>query len=391
MDISVFLEPVDLPEVSSRQKFKEKRLGQCIIKHTEKDFTPDLDDIDIAIVGVKEERNSLNNKGTSLAPDIIRKYLYNLFNGNYQAKILDLGNIINGHTVKDTYFAVSSVLTELLKHNITPIILGGSQDITYANYMAYESLGQIINIVSIDSIFDLGMMDEKISSESFLSKIILHQPNYLFNYTNIGYQTYFVDHEATELMKNLYFDVYRLGKVRESLGEVEPLVRNADMLSFDISCVRQSDAPGNQNSSPNGFYGEEVCQIIRYAGLSDNLTSLGFYETNPKYDNNDQTSQLVAQMIWYFIDGYYNRSNEFPGKKKKEFIKYTVSIKNHKDQIVFYKSQKSDRWWMDVPVKTNLQTIYERHHLIPCSYNDYEVACKDDIPDRWWQTYQKLM
>ncbi len=141
---------------------------------------------------------------------------------------------------------------------------------------AYESLGRIINIAAVDSVFDLGNTEQDLTSRSYLSKIIMHQPNFLFNYTNIGYQSYFVDPDAAELMKNLYFDVYRLGKIRDNMNEVEPLVRNADLLSIDVSAIRQSDAPGNGNSSPNGLYGEEMCLITRYAGLSDKLSSIGF-------------------------------------------------------------------------------------------------------------------
>ncbi|MBN1340582.1 MAG: formimidoylglutamase [Bacteroidales bacterium] len=392
MDIGIYLEHAGtVKEETTRDFFQDKKLGGRIMTSPLEGQVPDYENADLALIGVPEDRNAVNNEGCARAPERIRNHLYNLFTIGNNIKIADMGNLRRGHTPEDTYFALSAVVSELIRNNTVPIIIGGSQDLTFANYMAYESLGQIINIVSIDSLFDLGMVESEINSRSFLSQIILHQPNYLFNFTNIGYQSYFVDAEAVELMKNLYFDVYRLGRVKEKLEEVEPIVRNADMLSFDISSVRHSDAPGNGNASPNGFYGEEVCQIMRYAGLSDKLTSIGFYETNPQFDHNDQTSHLVAQMIWYFIDGFYNRKHEYPGRNRDEFIKYTVSIKNHKDQIVFFKSKRSDRWWMDVPVKTNLRTIYERHHLIPCSYSDYEVACKDDIPDRWWQAYQKLM
>ena len=245
-------------------------------------------------------------------------------------------------------------------------------------------------MVVVDSCFDIGVAGQDLDSKSFLSKIILHQPNFLFNYSNIGYQSYFVDENALELMKKLYFDVYRLGYVRNSLEEVEPIVRNADMLSFDISALRQSDAPGNKNSSPNGFYGEEACQITRYAGLSDKLTSIGFYEVNPLCDNNQQTTHLVAQMIWYFIDGYYNRKKDYPIGDTSEYTKYRVSIQDDKHEIIFHKSNKSDKWWMNVPYPANKKIKYERHHLVPCSYNDYQMACKDDVPDRWWKAYRKL-
>ncbi len=391
MDISIYLEPLELSEINLNENSSGQKLGDIIKIYFNKDKFPELGDVDIAIIGVKEDRKAVNNKGCAHAPDYVRNHLYKLFKGDYKVRIADLGNIKKGHKINDTYFALSGIVSELIQKNIIPVIIGGSQDLTFANYRAYESLGRIINIVAVDSVFDIGKTDQELDSQSYLNKTILHQPNFLFNYTNIGYQSYFVDPEAINLMKSLYFDVYRLGYIRENPEEAEPLVRNADMISVDISAIRQSDAPGNGNVSPNGFYGEEICRIMRYAGLSDKLSSLGIYEINPKYDINNQTVHLAAQMIWYFIDGYYNRKHDHPYTDKEEYIKYTVSIKDHKDQLVFYKSKKSDRWWMDVPVKINYKNIYERHHLVPCSYNDYEVACKDDIPDRWWQAYQKLM
>jgi len=389
MNISMYFEPVELPSMDPESG--ANMLGDLIRSYIEEDNFPRIDDVDLALIGVKEDRGSINNEGCAHAPDYVRSFLYKLYQGYFNVRIADLGNIKRGNTKEDTYFALTNTISELIKNKVIPIVIGGSQDLSFANYRAYESLGQIINIVGIDSVFDLGKTEDVINSRSYLNKIILHQPNFLFNYTNIGYQTYFVNPDAIHLMKNLYFDIYRLGKIRENLEEAEPLVRNADMITFDISAIRQSDAPGNANASPNGFHGEEACQIVRYAGMSDKLSSIGFYEVNPKHDINNQTAHLVAQMIWYFIEGYYNRKQDHPYKDKDEYIKYTVSIKDHHDQLVFYKSKKSDRWWMDVPVKSNYERIYERHHLVPCSYSDYETACKDDIPDRWWQAYQKLM
>ncbi|MFA6923988.1 MAG: formimidoylglutamase [Bacteroidales bacterium] len=386
MDISVYFEPADKDILNADYEFSKGMLGSIIKPYTGENF-PSLENVHIAIIGVKEDRKSINNEGCALAPDYVRKYFYKLFSGGYDLKIADLGNIKRGFDVKDTYFAVSSVIEELIKNNILPVIIGGSQDITYANYLAYEQLGQIINIVTVDSHFDLGKEETKLNSHSYLSKIILHQPNFLFNYANIGYQTYFVDQDAIELMKKLYFDIYRLGDVRADMEEVEPIVRNADMLSIDISSIRKSDAPGNGNVSPNGFYGEEMCRIARYAGLSDKLSSIGFYELNPIHDKEEQTSHLVAQIIWYFIDGFYNRKHDFPLKDKSDYLQYRVNIQKNKYEIIFYKSKKSDRWWMEVPCTTDK---YERHHLIPCSYTDYQTACREDMPDRWWQAYQKF-
>jgi formiminoglutamase len=384
-----YFTPIDLQKFISK-KYEGTSAYQNIVRINHSDNFPSLDNINIAIIGVDEDRNAINNEGCGLAANYVREHLYKLYQGNYQAKIADLGNIKKGNTVNDSYFALSDVLTTLIKKNITPIVIGGGQDLTYANYLAYTKLEQTVNIVSIDSGFDIGNGEKEVHSQNFLSKIILHKPNILFNYSNAGYQTYFVEQSAIDLMDKLYFDAHRLGKLRKNIENVEPIVRNADILSFDISAIRQSDAPANGNASPNGFYGEEACQIARYAGLSDKLSSVGFYEINPAFDNNQQTAHLAAQMIWYFIDGYYNRKNDDPLGNKTDYTKYRVHITNHEHEIVFYKSNKSDRWWMDVPYPPNHKINYERHHMVPCSYSDYETACKDELPDRWWQTYQKL-
>ncbi|MBN1651617.1 MAG: formimidoylglutamase [Bacteroidales bacterium] len=392
MDISQYFEPINTEFFFFHQFEAAKRYGNFIQRYDEQGVFPDLSLAKLAILGVGEERNAVNNAGCGNGMDSIRNYFYTLFAGNYKVELVDLGNIRIGHDTNDTYYALTTVTSYLLDNNIVPIIIGGSQDLTFANYQAYENLGQIINIVSVDNQFDLGENENDLNAKSFLSKIILHQPNYLFNYTNLGYQTYFVNPSAVKLMKNLFFDTYRLGNVRAKMEEVEPLVRNADMISIDISAIRQSDAPGNANATPNGFYGEELCQITRYAGLSEKLSSIGFYEYNPELDKNGQTAHLIAQMIWYFIDGFYSRMNDFPvNKNSKDYKKFMVKLSDREDELVFFKSKKSDRWWMEVDCSATIKAKYERHYLVPCSQSDYEYALEDDIPDRWWQAYQKLM
>ena len=387
MEYTDYFEPVNINLGDLDFNYKEYHLANSIDLF---DGSQDVNNYQIAIIGVGEERSAYNNEGCGLAPNHIRKYFYRLTRFTKPTSIIDLGDFKTGADIKDSYYALSEIISELIKKNIIPILLGGSQDITYANFLAYQNLEQTVNLVSIDSNFNLGNADDELNADNYLSKIILHQPNFLFNYSNIGYQTYFVDQEEIDLMSKLYFDVYRLGQVNRNIEEVEPIVRNADMISFDISAIRQSEAPANNNASPNGFYGEQACQIARYAGLSDKLSSIGFYEMNPELDNNGQTAHLVAQMVWYFIDGYNNRKKDYPIGDRKTYLKYRVNIQEGKNEIVFYKSDKSERWWMDVPYPSHEKIKYERHLLVPCSYKDYEVACSDEMPNRWWQTFQKL-
>ena len=389
-DIAHFFTPVDPESILDFNALKELQFGNLFSIYTDTDNFPELENIDIAIVGVAEDRNSENNLGCSVAPDAVRAYLYKLYGGSFTIRVADLGNINPGHTTEDTYFALRSTVDQLIRRNVVPIIIGGSQDLTYGQFLGYKDLEQTINVVAVDSVFDLGNPDEDISNTSYLGKIILHQPNFLFNYSNIGYQTYLVDQTSLQMMNKLYFDVYRLGQVRDKIEEAEPIIRQADMITFDITAIKHSDAPANPNASPNGFYAEEACQMMRYAGMNDKLSSLGLYEINPEFDISGKTSHLAAQMIWCFMDGFYNRKNDFPNRTSPDYTRFHVILQDEKYEINFYKSKKSDRWWMEIPYPPHKDLKFERHTLIPCSYKDYELATNNEIPDRWWQTYQKL-
>jgi arginase family enzyme len=387
MEIKSFFKPVNL----NNEDFKTGFLGNTTLFDYQNFKEEDFREFDLAIIGVPEERNAFNNKGTFKGSKQFRKYFYHHSEGPYKTKIIDLGDFVIGATVEDTYTGLAIVIAELLKLKVLPIIIGGSQDLTFANFKAYEHLEQLVNIVTIDNSFDLGDVGDPLKSNSYLNKIVLHQPNYLFNYSNLGYQTYFVTQEEIDLMGKLHFDICRLGEIRADLTEAEPIIRNADMASFDLSSIRNSDAPANNNVTPNGFYGEEVCKLARYAGLSDNLTSVGFYELNPEIDDRGQTAHLLAQIVWYFIDGFYHRKNEIPERDNKEFLKYVINSETHTTDLIFFKNLKTDRWWMDIPHPKNSVLKFKRHQFVPCSYKDYLIACKDEMPERWLKTFQKLV
>jgi formiminoglutamase len=387
-----WLEVTDAPNFPENffENLPKNSLGNTIIKNY-KHNNADLTNINIVIIGVPEDKFAAGNSGSAMAPDAIREQLFLLMNRTPSVSIADLGNIRPGATAQDTYVALSNILAEMISNNILTIILGGSNDIAYANYLAYEKLEKIINITSVDARFDLGSPDTPFSSQAFLNRIVVRQPNYLFNYTNVGYQSYFADHEITNLMNQLFFDSYRVGIIRNNPEEAEPLMRNADMLSVDISAVRQSDAPGNEHASPNGFYGEEICRICRYAGMSDKLSTAGFYEVNPLFDRQNQTARLTAQMIWFLIEGFSLRKHDNPRHDSDDYVKYHVFNKKIDSEILFFKSKKSGRWWMEVHCPAHKNQKFNRHYLVACSFKDYQTALADELPDRWWQTYQKIM
>ena len=125
------------------------KLGSSLRLHLADKAFPDLEGVKIAIFGVLEDRLDENRNGEPFNFDGIRKALYNLFPGNWHYKMADLGDIQKGETVEDTFFAVQSAVAECLKNGIIPVLLGGSQDLVYAQYRAYDGVEQMVNLVNI--------------------------------------------------------------------------------------------------------------------------------------------------------------------------------------------------------------------------------------------------
>lgn len=387
MDLGIYLS--SFPKAfSSANDWKKNTIGGTITRFSE-DVV--ISDYKIALIGVLEGRGAEEFIDFRKASSKIRAQFYSLYNHFPNVKMIDLGDVLPGSEVSDTYFALTSIVEELVKKEVIPIVLGGSQDLTFASYTAYEALEQSVNIVTVDPKIDIGVVNEGVSDNNYINHILMHQPNYLFNYSSLGYQSYLTDDELISLMEKLNFDAYRLGVVKNDLEEVEPIVRNADILSFDMAAIKASESPASMEASPNGFDGEDACRIARYAGLSDKLSSFAVYNYVSEKDVDDVSAKLIGQMLWYFIDGFNNRLNDYPVATKGSYTKYHVAVESEKLDLSFYKSPKSGRWWIEVPYPQNGNSRHERHLMMPCSYSDYLKACEGKIPERWWQAYQKLM
>jgi len=376
-----FLSPVDEEIVAFVKELSSQHLGSKVAFHTDKEF-PDTGQIKIAIIGV------LENRGDSKAFDVvdltaIRKELYSLFPGNWQTSIADLGDILPGNSLEDTYFALQKVASKLLRNGIIPIVLGGTQDLTYPLYRAYDSLEQMVNLVSIDSKFDFGKHEGGITANSYLSKIVLDEPNNLFNFSNVGFQTYYNSQEEIDLIEKLYFDAYRLGEIANNIELAEPVFRDADIVSVDLNAVKSSYSGNFSTFTPNGFDGKEICSLSRYAGISDKVSSLGIFNHN----NKKEEAVLIAQIIWYFIEGINYRSNEYPFGTRDQYLKYIVPLET--EELVFYKSNKTDRWWIEINFFTGQHNKLKKNTLLPCSHEEYLIACNQEIPERWWKAQRK--
>ncbi|MEO0330689.1 MAG: formimidoylglutamase [Bacteroidota bacterium] len=381
MSLSLFFRPVDptVYEWVSQQNTVFKAIDVFT-----SDF-PNYAEADIALIGLSEHRGSEFDEGIERAADAVRQAFYRLKKGSGAYKIADLGNLVNGHSLEETYGRLREVCETLINYRTLPVIIGGSHDLDYGQYQAYETMEKLISVLCVDAFIDIDRtLDTLKPNQHHLHQILMHDPNYLLNYSHLGYQSYLVDAEVPALLDKFYFDSYRLGLVNQGIATMEPIIRSADMLSIDISAIKSADAPGHHRAQPFGLTGQEACQLCWYAGHSERLTSAGFYEYNPDFDDERQTTAaVIAVMIWYLIEGYYHRTYE-EDFESNDFTKYLVPMSSSPEQITFYKAKKSEKWWMEVPTP-----VKERKSIVACDSADYEMATKGEIPDRWIQTQAK--
>ncbi len=380
-DISIYFSQV--PEFESI----DNELSSFIEANDSSGF-PEIDKAGIAIIHVPEYRNS-EMQISDKAKDSFRKQLYRLHRGDaWDFKIYDLGTIQAGEKIEDTYFALSQSISELIKKDVIPVIIGGSQDITMACYSSFENLERTINICAIDHALNVGDPDSPVKANAYVSHLLMQRPCYLFNYANVGMQRPLVAKKEIDLFEKLYFDICRLGEFNQDFKRAEPHLRNADLLTVDFDSIKSTETDNNVYHQPNGFKSDQICQVAKYAGISDKMSCMGIFNVNPSH--NSHSASLLAQIIWYFIDGVAQRVGDFPIGSKMNYKKFHVHLDEFEDDLVFYKSEKSGRWWLEVSYKSGEQEKYERHHMVPCDYDDYQRAIENNIPDLWWKTLQKL-
>lgn len=368
-----FLEPVNKYVISDDQDFKQTQLG-AHIQAFEKSF-PNISNADFVILGCSESRGASAGKIFPGAPDKVRREFYSLFHWHKDVVIADVGNIKPGATLQDSYAALRTVVSELLLHCKRVLILGGGHDLTIAQHNVYAAADKIIQATIVDAKIDMNM-DSVMAADNFVMPLLTDDPNFVSHYNHIGFQSFFIHPQMLETIDKLRFDCFRVGKVKENMEEMEPVIRNTHLFSLDISAIQHAHAPANR-ITPNGFTGEEICMLMQYAGMSPNVSTVGIYGFMPEMDVHDLTAKQISHMLWYFMDGIYKGRQEPPLSDTVNFNEFKLAFAEV--ETTFLQSKKTGRWWVQLP----------QGNYIPCSHADYVSASKNEIPERWLRAVER--
>ena len=371
--IKDYLEPINLDLLSKDEGYRDTQLGKHIKTHEGE--IPDVSLADLVIIGAGESRGGGYALNGFEAANAIRSALYSLYYWHTQVNIVDIGNVKLGQSIQDSYAALRTVISELLLQNKKIVIIGGSHDLTLAQYHAYTSVPTLVNAVLVDAKIDLDL-EARLPSDHFLEELFTGLPNHLNHYAHIGFQSYFMHPQMLETIDKLRFDCFRLGKVREDLEEMEPVIRDSHMMSFDISAIQNAHAPANL-ITPNGFNGEEACVLMQYAGMSWKTSTIGLFGYQAELDTNHLTAIQMAQMIWYIIDGVQKGKKESPLTDTERFKEFHIAFADIETN--FLQSKSTGRWWMQT----------HNNEWTPCSYKDYLVASDNEIPERWLRALER--
>ena len=360
------------------ENYLQGSLYKKLAIHTSSFGIPDLESTNVCIIGLDEYRNSFFQSATQDL-DSIRREFYKLKFSNWKLSISDLGNLPNGNTVDDTYHALYEICKELLSKKIVLIIIGGSNDLIYPIFKSFDSYSDKVNIVSIDNQFDLYQESELVSGRTYMNKIIIDDSNSLNDFTTIGYQRHLCYHDELQLMEKLFFEYISLGEISENNMKAEPIMRNSNIVGFDMKSLSFSASFDQNEGNPNGIDSRLACILTKYAGQSNKTNFLGLFELS----NNKVSSKLYSEIIWYFLDGVDKRIIESDFNDSQTFNKYIVQTSGR--DIIFYKSKISEKWWMLVDTSKNKSISY-----LPCLESDYLEALNDNIPIRWLKATKRV-
>ncbi|MCX7954558.1 MAG: hypothetical protein N3A01_05135 [Bacteroidales bacterium] len=313
-----------------------------------------------------------NENNITKAIEII-KILYNFSEIETKIKVLNAGNLKKGHTFNDVIYALRDIYEEIIDKNQISIVLTDNVYITLGIYLAYELKKKILNISEITSFFSC--------NKHFLNDITKRKEKTLLNYTFIGLQKHLTNRKSLNFIERNKFDYLYLSEVQEDPLIAEPFIRDSNIIIFNYNSLINSYLDNYDIINPNGFTPQDLCLFASYYGQCEvNGTIIILID-----DNNKVNLVNYSQIIWYFLENFKYRCNDYPIMPLKKMEKINVKI-GKKNFITFYKSPRTQRMWIEIPVKKLSKTI-----IVPCSEKEYLQSKNGILPLKWIKYTEKFM
>ncbi len=378
MKLEEILEPVSNSLLAEASRQLPATIGRQVLP-----IIPGLTNIDepeVLLLGVYAgESNS------DWSPNEVRANLYKLFAPHGMKRVADLGSILNNLSAEDHEKALEFISELCASQKKTLLVFSPDQNNTFQLFKGIRSQRNDAGVAVIDNTLDMGTILGANPAPKYLSKIMEDPSNEPMFMSVIGIQNYLTNPLDIELSNKIYLELLRLGDLRADLKGAEPILRDANVVSFDMSAIRFADNPDCKSAGPNGLYAEEACLLSRYAGFADKVdvfALFGYFSSNTPQNI---SLQLAAQLIWHFLDGHANRKREYPLTNTKKLQKFIVKLGKDDEELIFYKSKQTDRWWMEIYSNKNKKNP----QLVSCRYDDYQEASRQEVPYRWLWYYKK--
>lgn len=335
------------------------QLGSCI--------SNEIQDGGIALIFCSEERGA-GRKAEGKNFYQVRRAFYQLSKLDFEVPLSDLGDLISGKTQKDTHYILEEVILACLVKGAIPVVIGGSNDLAYALFKALNSRQKSVNYTQINSLIQLNNQEQPLNEKNFLAKIFSDKKMKLGDYFHLAYQKHLNAKDVVNLMKEVDFEVLRLADMMGTMDEVEPFLRRADLVTLNCDAIESFSEPFSVHPQVNGLNRREICACMKEIGLGENLKSIGIFNYNTE-SKNLLNAQLLAQMLWYLVEGV-NIQKTHP--KERQFETFIVMVENL--NYIFKRDTFSGLWYFG--------ESEDIQKCIPCSASDYENAKRGFLAKR---------
>jgi formiminoglutamase len=303
-----------------RGEREDQRFGE-LVESTRKKFG---EDFKVVLIGFPYDEGAVRNggrAGSASGPDEIRRAFYRLTPTKSIAlndatmKIFDAGNFAANLKLEDALSALEDAVTKLLRHGHTPIVLGGSNDLSLADFLGCHAALRNCGAINIDShldvrdyskgvnsgtpyrmLLDSGELAGKNFAEYGIQEFV-NSRGHLAYAAEHGVKVYTMTQIHSKKNSELFMQAYRT--ISEGTQGV--------YVSFDMDSVKSSDAPGVSAPTSTGLTAEEILECAYLAGSEEKTAMMDVCEFNPKFDIDGHTAKLAAMIVANFLAGIANR------------------------------------------------------------------------------------